>query len=484
MSPAEYSTLMPPGKESTGYSYTDYHNSKYNIVSLVAYLIGVEKRHFENDYEPPRIEIFESLENNKNARIIRNLCRIRTALEQHYSAIRSAFYYNMKNLSTLPEYIPTDAVTQLAADGISLQKSRPDVEAYLIAINKELSNRIGNCKSLFPDWINWEYIKPLFIMPNGLKPEGLKEAWSVYSQDWNRYPYQCYMNWTGASDGNILYCDEKFVRLLYEAHEDQFTDWSLVRDVGNIALDNIGSFIDRSEQAIVVVDCENSDPIKLSAALSSLPKAGLAKIKKVLLFDSDYTTSGWQVMSEGMESIQEQKPVNWSVLSAVAAFPIQRITVPRLNQHKSQVDMTLATNTCKEVYQNQIDSVILVSSDSDYWALIQTLSDVNFLVMVEKEKCGQDIKNALQERGIHFCYLDDFYTGASYAIKTLALQTWIQSELDSRVRCNVIEMLDDAIHSTWVQMTSKERAAFYDRYIRKMRVEISPQGELRLVLGS
>lgn len=483
MSTAEYLSAMPPGQKVPSHSYTDYHHAKYNIISLVAYLIGVEKRHFENEYEPPQIEIYNSLDSNKSARMIRNLCMIRTALEKNYTAVRSAFYYEVKNLVTLPEYIPVDSVTQLANDGIQLQKGRPDVDTYLIAINKELSNRIGNCKPLFPEWLNWGYIRPLFIMPNGQKLEGLKAAGAEYNKDRNRYPYQCYMNWQGASDGNILYSDDKFVRLLYEAHEDEFTDWSLVRDVGDIALDNIKSFIERSGQAIVVVDCENSDPIKLSAALSSLPKAGLSKIKKVLLFDSDYTTSGWQIISQGAEQAKTEKTAGWGILSSVAAFPIQRITVPRLNQRKSQVDMTLATNTCKEVYQNNIDSAVLVSSDSDYWAMIQTLADVNFLVMVEKEKCGRDIKEALEQHGIHYCYLDDFYTGASYTIKTVALQTHIQTALDETVNFNMETMLDDAIRSTWVQMTGKERTAFYDRYIRKIHTELSAEGKLRLVLG-
>lgn len=483
MSTAEYLSVMPPGQERSIPSFTDYHHPKYNIVSLVAYLIGVEKRHFENEHEPPQLEIYHSLDENKSARIIRNLCMVRTAIERSYAAIRTAFQYDMKNLATLPEYIPVDSVMCLSDDGIQLQKGKPDIDAYLISINRELSNRIGNCKSLFPEWINWEYIRPLFLMPNGLKPEGLKAAWAEYNKDRNRYPYQCYMNWQGVSDGNILYSDDKFVRLLYEDHEDEFSDLSLVLDVGDIAMDNIKSFIEHSNQAIVVVDCENSDPIKLSAALSSLPKTSLSKIKKVLLFDSDYTTSGWQIISQSAEQPETKSAVSWSVLSSVAAFDIQRITVPRLKQQKSQVDMTLAASTCKEVYQNHIDSVVLVSSDSDYWALIQTLADVHFLVMVEKEKCGRDIKNALARSGIHYCYLDDFYTGTSYAIKTLALQTYIQRILDESVNFNMEKILDDALRRTWVQMTVKERSAFYDRYIRKIHTELSPEGNLRIVLG-
>ncbi len=463
--------------------YTAYYNAKYDIVSMVAFLVGVEKRHFENEHEPPKMEIYEKFERVKGARIVRNLCRVRTALEQHYSQIRAAFYYDIKNLATLPEYIPTDAIESLLADGITLQKSHPDVITYVLNINRELSNRVGMCEELFPEWINWSYIRALLIMPNGLKTDGVKAAGMEYAKNKNRYPYQCYLNWTGRWEGNILYSDKKFVELLYESHEDRFSDYSLVKDVGDEVKDNIADFIAGSGQTIIVVDCENSDPIRLAAALSSLSKSSLDKIRKILLFDSEYTTTGWQILSGSDGSRKKASPARWNVLSTVASFPMERIVVPRLNERKSQVDMTLATATCKEVYQNNVDSVILVSSDSDYWALIQSLSDIHFLVMVEKSKCGGSMKQALQERGIHYCYLDDFYTGASYALKTMALQQYLQDFLDETLHFNAVELLDEAVQNTWVQMTEKERSAFYDRYLRKLRAVVSAEGDVTLELG-
>ena len=60
-------------------AYTDYESSTYTVVSKVAYLIGVQKRIFENEYEPPKMEWYEKLHADKNARIVRNLCMIRTA---------------------------------------------------------------------------------------------------------------------------------------------------------------------------------------------------------------------------------------------------------------------------------------------------------------------------------------------------------------------------------------------------------------------
>ena len=55
---------------------------------------------------------------------------------------------------------------------------------------------------------------------------------------------------------------------------------------------------------------------------------------------------------------------------------------------QSLVDAKLIAGTCKEHYENTVDSFLLVSSDSDYWGLISTLEKARFLVMVEYNKFG------------------------------------------------------------------------------------------------
>ena len=46
---------------------------KYELISKVAYLIGVPYWVFENEFESPQIDIYQELNQNKHARIIRNL---------------------------------------------------------------------------------------------------------------------------------------------------------------------------------------------------------------------------------------------------------------------------------------------------------------------------------------------------------------------------------------------------------------------------
>ncbi|MBQ3968848.1 MAG: hypothetical protein II685_00010, partial [Clostridia bacterium] len=213
---------------------TEFRNATYNIVSLMAYLIGVDKDRFGENDAPYLLDIYTKTNKDKSARIIRNLSMLRTAFEKNYISIVGEFRTGLKNIGSTPEYIPSDAVMALNNDGVIIHKNRPDVDEYLIMINNEISNRINSVKSLFPEWIKWEYIRPIFIMPEGTKKEGLKKAGNYYNSDRNRYPFQCWVNWEAIAfgdnaRGNILYCDEKFVVMLYERNYDRFENLSLVR---------------------------------------------------------------------------------------------------------------------------------------------------------------------------------------------------------------------------------------------------------------
>ena len=55
--------------------------------------------------------------------------------------------------------------------------------------------------------------------------------------------------------------------------------------------------------------------------------------------------------------------------------PVEHMMIERVKQNKSLVDVMLISRTCQEHYKNNVDSFILVSSDSDYWGLISSLQD-------------------------------------------------------------------------------------------------------------
>ena len=102
-------SVMLNGVEYAGEQIA-YKDSTYELVSKVAYLIGVPLRIFQNEHEPPKIEIYNRLEQDKNARIIRNLCIIRTAIEhsgfQYATALkrRNQLYQKVEYKAMPPHY--------------------------------------------------------------------------------------------------------------------------------------------------------------------------------------------------------------------------------------------------------------------------------------------------------------------------------------------------------------------------------------------
>ena len=302
------------------------------------------------------------------------------------------------------------------------------------------------------------------IMPNGLSEKGSKDAAAVYYESLSFYPYQVYINWRPYDAGNILYNDKKFVTLLYEWDNDEFTEYSKVSDAGTYVKGNIHDYINDGEQVVVVVDCENSDPYRLSATLRGLDRAYLDKINSIILFDDVHTASAW------------------SILEQFTHIPVEHITIERIKQNKSLVDIKLTARACQEYYENKVDSFIIVSSDSDYWGLISSLPKARFLVMIEREKCGPDMKAALVDSGIFYCYLDDFYTGDSEELKMNALFREMRNYMARAVRLNVNAMLDDALRSTRITMPPSERKQFYDKYIKTLQLVIDDNGDVSLAI--
>jgi len=442
-----------------------YKDSTYELVSKVAFLIGVPKRIFENKHEAPRLDVYEFLSKEKNARIIRNLCVIRTAIERNYRKINGIMRMEYRGLLSMPDVIPSDCMQQLNEDGITfIKKSSTKLCHHIIEINRLISDRINNCKNLFPIWINWQYIKELFVMPNGLTEAGTKVAADIYYANLSYYPYQVYMNWVPMDEGNVLYNDKKFATLLYQWHNDAFTEYSKVSDAGAFVKNNIYDFVDESEKTVVVVDCENSDPYKLCATLRNLDNEVMQKISRIILFDDVHTASAWRI------------------LEAFIKIPVEHIMIERLKQNKSLVDIKLTARACQEHYQKQVDSFVIVSSDSDYWGLISSMPDARFLVMIEREKCGPDMKAALADTGIFYCYLDDFYSGNSEGIKLNALFKEMYRWIDNTVHLNVNDMLDAALRNTRIEMSPAERKQFYEKHIRNMTLVIDQNGNVTIAL--
>ena len=175
-----------------------------------------------------------------------------------------------------------------------------------------------------------------------------------------------YINWIPVDEGNILINDRKFAKVLYGQHGDVFEDLSKVKDASKTVKKNIYEFIDNSQSVELVVDCENSDPFKLASVLKQLDKTETEKIQKIVLYDDVHTTNAWRY------------------LKAVTGIPVEHNIVERIKYDKSLVDIKMGMGISKAYYKDNVTAFILLSSDSDFWGVISSLPDADFLVMVEE----------------------------------------------------------------------------------------------------
>lgn len=441
----------------------DFQNSTFEIISKVAYLIGVPKRIFENEYQNPQMAVFDELEKEKNARIIRHLSIIRTAIERGYKHLRQRFENENRTFLTLPEYVPEESVKQLTEDHvIFFKKSNTQLYDQVIEINRLIADRINNCKALFPLWVDFSYIKNLFIMPNGLSRQGTEDAAKTFYANIHLYPYKMYINWVPEEAGNILFNDKKFLSLLYNWNVDEFNDFAKVSDVNEAVKQNIYDFLEKGDNIAVLVDCENSDPYKLVAAFQNLDKGYTTKIKSIVLFDDINTVSTWEILRN------------------YTSIPVEHLMIERLKQNKSLVDATLIAKCCELHYKDGVDSFILVSSDSDYWALMAQLNTTaKFLVMVEEENCGPDLKRAMIKNDIFYCYLDDFYTGNSQEIRYNAIFKQMKLYIEkATAHFNINDMFRQALKATRIDMDTAEQRQFFDKYIKTMQMKIDSNGNV------
>lgn len=427
------------------------------IVTTIGYMIGVKKNILEQCFGEEYHELLQTLYVNKETSIIRYLCKLRTTRMQKFKKTDDEMRFNLKNLNSM-DFYDQDNIKQLEKWGFEIIKPNYRSEKYMLDLAGLISANIDNCFELFPDWVNWNYIKDLFVIPQYTKKGVLKSEFNIYMKNIEYYPFQMYIHWKPEDHGSILYTDGKFLGIIYRQHNDIFTDFTKYKDAHSETKNNIYDFIDRSYKTAIAVDCENSDVYKLYSVLKNLNQDELSKIEKIVLYDDYHTTSGW----------------DW--LEKFTKIPIEHIEVNRVTDQKSLVDIKMTAGVCTDYYENNITSFILVSSDSDYWGLISTLTKAEFLVMYEHSKCGQAIKRALSEHNIYYCSIDDFCSGNIEELKKAVLFSCLEKYLSEIISLNGKELVRKIYEEARISASEKEMENFYDRYIKTLRLRVDNDG--------
>ena len=422
------------------------------VVTTISYLIGVRKDILELNFAECK-DTLDKLYADREATVIRYLCKLRTALLQHFKKTDNAMHYDLKNLTSLDWY-DKDNIKQLEKWGYTIIQANYRAEKYMYDFTKLINENIDKCSRLFYDWIVWDYIRDLFFIPKYQKAGVLKDEFAKYMGNIQHYPFQMFIHWQPADRGNIIYTDRKFLKVIYEMHGDTFTDFTKYRDADDETRNNIYNFIDNAEKTAIAVDCENSNPFKLYSVLKGLNPEELAKIEKITLYDDPNTTAGW----------------DW--LSKFTQIPTEHIEIDRVTDRKSLVDVRMTASVVTDFYRDGITSFIIVSSDSDYWGLIESLPNAHFLVMYEYEKIGTAIKSALTQHGIYYCAIDDFCSAATEDMKKAVLFAELEKHFPTLYGESPMELTQQLYEATRVTATKKEMENFCNRFVKTLKLKI------------
>ena len=454
----------------------DSQKSKRDIVSRVAFLIGIEDKYFgigqvENMNPQFYRSVFEELNEDKEARIVRNLCYLRTKLQRNFRAIFTEMNSDIKNIDGIPDLVPQEALKGLLQDGIAFVQPRRRLENYIVDVHNYLMLHVSNCQKFLPEWVKWSYVKNLFFIQKGHTVEGNKEAARLYNECRDLFPYQAYINWIpDEGDGNILRDDAKFLPILYERNRDKFYDMSKVTEAGDSALEDPEGFFQDSERVIVAIDCENADPCKVIGILKEIERRGfLNKICKILLVDDEHTSTQWNALRRNEK------------------LPLEYYLTDRVKDEKSAVDVALTIKFYRELEIQKsigtpIDSAIIISSDCDFWPLIELTPETKFLVMLEYDNCSQAYYQRLQGNDIPFFYIDEYYMAGNIELKT---ETVLQDVIDDIEEnylstMNLFTIINRVLMKLGLKMTEQELTQFFEKYISVMNIGFAKNGSALL----
>lgn len=357
------------------------------LCKKLQYLIGVPAKYID-DYDTLNDGVW---------REIRKLCSLRSMIIANFTEINEQF-------SSGVELRDIDAtgwiVNDLALLGITINNAH-SLSRNVIALNELIDDRVKDVSLEF-DYLPEEWIQELFHMPNGDTVGGVQDALRRYRQFKNYYPYQRYINWPFAEtpeekrSKNVLGNDRTLHEMLADIHRNKFTQ---LCDFAGVAGD-----------AVVVVDCENSDAQRLYDSMEVVKHLA----RKIILVDDTHTNLMWD------EIVQEFRKEGIS---------IEHDELPRLKEQKSLVDLRVVAKACEEHYKNNIQHFILVSSDSDMWALINSLQDATFLVLAERCKSGDVYVEELTKQGIKYMFMEDIVEES-----TLLQDRIVRREIAKRMR--------------------------------------------------
>lgn len=453
-----------PDAEHVADQKSSYRNYSKSIALTVGFLIGVRHetliKHLEDEAEYTAIR--EKLEKDENCCAIRHLNNIRSNLMLHFKSVSRA----LRDFSA--DYKPIDKMELFEEDfrflrraEISVISGHRDINEYIKNINNEIVKRIDKIQKYFPEWVKFKNIRSLFVMPANIEEESKK-----FQLNQAVYPYQRYLYWRDPEAcGYILCTDKDILEIAYLNNREYFQDQSKVVDASDATKNNISEFLQRGRKIQIFVDGENADPYLFASTIDGLSDYDIDKIDKIVIYyDAVHTTKAWTYLKHFIPDIE------------IEAVPVERIA-----EDKSLVDHKLVAGVSKAVYRDGADSIILASSDSDFWSVIDSVDDAKFIVMAERDKCGHSFKNLLRENDIFYCFLDTFKTMENNSFFKGVFRSELETVLTNNFNLgSAKELFGNVIRNSRAEISPAEKEMLFNKYIKGLKLKIDAEGNFKI----
>ena len=137
-----------------------------------------------------------------------------------------------------------------------------------------------------------------------------------------------------------------------------------------------------------------------------------------------------------------------------------------------------------------MESIILASSDSDFWGLIKQLPSARFLVLNEFRKTSPAIIEQLDKYNIQHCFMSDFAQDKVQQFKSdvlyrgLVERIKVFNETGEFKTLDVSELLQELFYDANIggaeNQVEKEKEAFFNKYLKNglLIKPISEDGKL------
>lgn len=343
-----------------------------DLVNVVGFALGVEMQYLRSGRRTATAFPAVVLHGDRKLCRLRALCTIQSILLKTFPRMRTTPSVELKPFSTLLHF-PEFVREELTASSDTVLTSTGSLTYRFNLLRSEIVDSVQAIQKYIPaKEPHPEWILSLFEPPAILSEADLTALSQQFLSNISAYPYRVYINCHPSP--SMLDSDYYLMFAVYKEHNRQLEDMQLYKglppskapkeDYGTISGTNDAleflkaSLSDEGERRLALVDTQNMTASDVYEFLEWIRQEYPTAFQAVVLF------------------VDGHEAYNWNIAESMIRFPVRRVTADRVLDGKSMVDTILVATAIQTFYAHGVDSLYIISGDSDFLPLADILPDV------------------------------------------------------------------------------------------------------------